>query len=311
MRYLMVSVCAATLVIPLGFAPVFAQTAAKRSPEEMRALYDAHKGDFDYLLGDWEFTAESKEYGTFHGVWSAVRLEKGQILDEYRVTGDNGETFYVTTTVRNYDAALDRWELVSLDSTNGLQDVGTGRRTGDEMQIEQRFGVTTDKPSVWKIRYFNIRPDRFSWSADRSTDGGRTWVSKHQTIEARRIGERRSMAPLTSAKRSTETPGKASDPITGKWGSDGVTFLELTLEANNAISGTAIWRQGPSEATRGPIKSGTFDPKTGAVRLEGEAKRPDTGATAKYVIEGKLEKDTLAGTFTFDERKGEFAFTRQ
>ena len=42
-----------------------------------------------------------------------------------------------------------------------------------------------------------------------------------------------------------------------------------------------------------------------------EAKRPDTGATASYVIEGKLEKDTLAGTFTFDDRKGNFSFTRK
>ena len=72
-------------------------------------MIETHQGDFDYLLGDWEFTAESREYGKFHGLWSAVRLEKGQILDEYRVVGDNGETYYVTTTLRNYNAVLDQW----------------------------------------------------------------------------------------------------------------------------------------------------------------------------------------------------------
>ena len=71
--------------------------------------------DFDYLLGDWEFSAVSKQWGKFNGLWSAVRLETGQILDEYRVLGDKGETMYVTSTLRNYNKALDRWELVGLN----------------------------------------------------------------------------------------------------------------------------------------------------------------------------------------------------
>ncbi|PYR94371.1 MAG: hypothetical protein DMF84_06050 [Acidobacteria bacterium] len=311
MHYVSVAVCAGILVASVASAPVSAQTTVKRSPEEMRASYDAHKGDFDYLLGDWEFTAESKEYGKFRGLWSAVRLEGGQILDEYRVLGDNGDTMYMTTSLRNYNRALDRWELVGLDAGNGIQDIGTGRRVGSEMQIEQKFGVTTDKPSLWKIRYYDIAPDRFFWSADRSTDGGKTWVSKHQTIEARRIGPPRSFGALATGKKSTQSTPQAADPISGNWGSDDQTFLELKLDANNAVSGTAIWRDGSSQETRGPIKTGTFNPRTGAIRLEGEAKRPDTGATASYVIEGKLEKDTLAGTFTFDDRKGNFSFTRK
>src|SRR3982751_3993629 len=95
-----------------------------------------HRNDFDYLLGDWEFTAVSKQWGKFNGLWSAVRLDTGQILDEYRVLGDKGETMYVTSTLRNYNKALDRWELVGLDEGNGLHDVGTARRTGDEVHLE-------------------------------------------------------------------------------------------------------------------------------------------------------------------------------
>ena len=314
MRHAVLAVCAGTMLAFLASAPVSAQTTAKRSPEEMRASYDAHKGDFDYLLGDWEFTADSKQYGKFRGLWSAVRLDGGQIVDEYRIVDDKGDTMYMTTSLRGYNSALDRWELVSFDAGNGLQDRGTGRRVGDEMHIEQTFGVTTGKPSLWKIRYYDIRPDRFSWSADRSTDGGKTWVAKHQTIEARRVGPARSLGAIARGKTTTQTasePAQPADPITGTWGSDGTTFLELKLEANNAVSGTAIWRDGPSRQSRAPIKTGTFDPKTGAVRLEGEAQRPDTGATANYVIEGTLDKDTLAGTFTFDDRKGNFSFIRK
>jgi hypothetical protein len=173
----------------------------QRTPEQIQASYEAHKGDFDYLLGDWAFTAESKEHGKFGGYWSAVRLEEGQILDEYRVVGDKGETYYVTSSLRNYNKVLDRWELIGADAGGGLQDVGTGRRVGGEVHIEQKFGVASGTPSTWRIRYYNIKPDSFSWSADRSTDGGKTWVNSFQTIEARRIGPARSLGALAPAKK--------------------------------------------------------------------------------------------------------------
>jgi hypothetical protein len=194
--------CAGTLIVLLAATtpPSAAQTIPKRTPEQIQASYEAHKGDFDYLLGDWEFTAESKEHGKFRGYWSAVRLDEGQLLDEYRVVGDSGETYYVTTTLRNYNSVLDRWELVGADAGTGLQDMGTAHRVGAEIHIEQSFGVMSQKPSLWKIRYYNIRRDGFSWTADRSVDGGKTWEAKHQTIEARRIGARRSLGPLAPAK---------------------------------------------------------------------------------------------------------------
>jgi hypothetical protein len=171
----------------------------KRTPEQIEASFAAHKREFDYLLGDWEFTAVSKQWGPMRGYWSAVRLDEGQILDEYRIVGDSGETYYVTTTLRNYNGGAERWELVGADAGRGLLDFGTGRRVGNEMHIEQTFGVAGGDASVWRIRYSNIQPDRFSWTADRSTDGGKTWVKDFQTIEARRIGPARSIGALALA----------------------------------------------------------------------------------------------------------------
>jgi hypothetical protein len=195
----------AGMLAAVATPPTSAQTAPKRTPEQIKASYDTHKGDFDYLLGDWEFTAESKEFGKFRGYWSAVRLNDGQILDEYRVVGDKGQTFYVTTSLRNYNSVLDRWELIGVDAGGGMQDFGTGRKVGDEMHIEQRFGVAQGNVSTLRIRYYNIRPDGFSWTADRSTDNGKTWVAKHQTIEARRIGPRRELPALAPARNAVET----------------------------------------------------------------------------------------------------------
>jgi hypothetical protein len=177
-----------------------AQTPAKRTAKELQAAYEAHKGDFDYLLGEWEFTTVSKEHGQGKGVWTAVRLSTGQILDEFRIVGDNRETWYVTSTLRSYNAGLDRWELVGMVEGGGLEDVGTGQRVGNEVQIEQRFGVASGNPSILRIRYYNIQPDRFSWTADRSTDGGKTWSKEDQKIEARRVGPSRSLGALAPAR---------------------------------------------------------------------------------------------------------------
>ena len=160
----------------------------------------ATANDFDYLLGDWEFNAVSQQYGKFRGYWSAVKLAEGQILDEYRVVGDKGETFYVTGTVRSYNKHKDRWDLVGMDRDSGLLDVGTGHRSGNEVFIEQTFGASGDKPAILRIHYYNIKADSFSWEADRSTDGGKTWTKKSQTIEARRIGPARKLDQLTKPK---------------------------------------------------------------------------------------------------------------
>lgn len=180
-----------------------ARLRPKQTREQRRAAQEAHKGDFDYLLGDWEFTGIRETPDgprKFRGYWSALRLHDGQVLDEYRVVGDEGETEYVTSTLRNYNAFLDRWELVGASAGSGLLDFGTARKQDDAMLIEQSFGVGSGKPSYWRIRHHDIRAERFSWRADRSTDDCKTWVEGFQTIEARRIGPPRTLPALAPAR---------------------------------------------------------------------------------------------------------------
>ena len=183
--------------------PAEAQNAKPRpTGDELKALYDKHKADFDYLLGDWEFTSESKEYGKGRGFWSAMRIAEGaQIFDEYRVVSDEGETWYASSTIRSYNAVLDQWELISAEQGTGLQNFGTAHRTGDEIHIEQKFGVMGTRPSILRITYYNIKPDSFSWKADRSLDGGKTWGLDDMKIEARRIGPARDLGQLAPFRK--------------------------------------------------------------------------------------------------------------
>ena len=114
-------------VLPLLALPLF---AAEPLPPEQ---------DFDDLLGDWEFTANSKQWGTFHGLWSAVRLAEGQILDEYRIVGDDGKTIYVTTTLRNSSKAKKQWELVGVEAGgSGRRDFSASSRSSDPYAASRR-----------------------------------------------------------------------------------------------------------------------------------------------------------------------------
>jgi hypothetical protein len=185
-------------------AALLAGQTTPKTQQQIKAALDSHQNEFNYLLGDWQFVASSQQFGKMKGVWSAVRLsEGGQILDEFRVVGDNGQTYYSTMTLRAYNPSLDRWELVSLDRRSGLQNIGTAHREGTDMLIEQKFGATTSQPSLWHIRYHDIKADRFSWSADRSDDDGKTWQKDFETIEASRIGPPRTLEPLTNAHKTT------------------------------------------------------------------------------------------------------------
>lgn len=185
------------LTFSAGLRPLYSQKTSRPTTERASALLKERQSDFDYLLGDWEFTADSKVWGKGRGFWSAVRLADGaQILDEYRVVGDDGGTHYASITVRSYNAILGQWELISAEAGTGLHNFGTARLVGSEMHIEQKFGVMSEKPSILRIRYYNIKPDSFSWAGDASFDGGKTWEKNQLQIEARRIGPARALGQL-------------------------------------------------------------------------------------------------------------------
>jgi hypothetical protein len=84
-----------------------------------------------------------------------------------------------------------------MDSQNGLQDFGTAQKVGNEMHIEQRFGVAGHAEHA-AHPLLQIKADSFSWAADRSDDGGKTWTKDAILIEAKSV--RRNAAGLAAIK---------------------------------------------------------------------------------------------------------------
>ena len=47
------------------------------------------------------------------------------------------------------------------------------------------------------------------------------------------------------------------------------------------------------------------------IKMEAEARNPRSGANVKYVIEGKLDGGTMAGSWNHDASKGDFTLSKR
>jgi hypothetical protein len=104
----------------------------------------------------------------------------------------------------------------------------------------------------------------------------------------------------------------AVDPLSGTWigdwgpSPDDRNQVTLELKWNGAkLVGTV--NPGPNAVE---LQKTSFDPKTGAVHFEADTKNR-RGSEIHYVIDGKVDKGTMTGTWSHDNRKGDFKITKK
>ena len=104
------------------------------------------------------------------------------------------------------------------------------------------------------------------------------------------------------------------DPIsgtwTGTWGPSPNDRNDVTLQLKwdgKALTGNITG--GLNVTSPIPLQKSTFDPKTGTVHMEADAS--SRGRTIHYVVDGKVEKGTMTGTWNHDNRKGDFKLTKK
>ena len=108
-------------------------------------------------------------------------------------------------------------------------------------------------------------------------------------------------ALVFTAPLAAQTSGTAADPISGGWGANGQTLLNLKYDGKGGVTGTVMAGRPGNLAD---IKTGTFDPAAGILKLRGDAKHPDTGATMPYSIDGTLANGALSVTYAIGESTG-------
>ena len=104
----------------------------------------------------------------------------------------------------------------------------------------------------------------------------------------------------------------ADDPLSGTWTGDwGPTpthrnqvTVELKWDGKNL---TGNVNPGPNAVE---LKKATFDAKTNAVHFEADAESR-RGGQVHYVIEGKIDGNTMAGTRDHGNLKGDFKITKK
>jgi hypothetical protein len=107
---------------------------------------------------------------------------------------------------------------------------------------------------------------------------------------------------------------QGTDPVsgvwTGDWGPSPGDRNDVTLALKwdgKALTGNVTG--GTNVSSPIPLQKTTFDPKTGAIHMEADAS--SRGRTIHYVIDGKVEKGTMTGTWNHDNRKGDFKLAKK
>lgn len=131
------------------------------------------------------------------------------------------------------------------------------------------------------------------------------WATRrghHEVVEMLKQYEETGALPPESVE-----PEPAADPISGTWTGDmGVNdttrypiTMKLKFDGKSVVSGTVTGPPLPGE-----IKTGTFDPKTGALKLEVDVK--DDGAVVRFVFEGTVVNGTATGRVSDNNQTGNF-----
>ena len=132
----------------------------------------------------------------------------------------------------------------------------------------------------------------------------------------KRVGSFRFIALAACLAVAATASAQFGHPLKGTWlgdlGQNKNNRAHVVLEIEwdgKALAGTI--NPGPSGVK---LQKATVDPETWTVHLEGDGKDP-SGATVRYVIDGKLEnlgayQRFITGTWMEGSKKGDFRVTR-
>jgi len=119
-------------------------------------------------------------------------------------------------------------------------------------------------------------------------------------------------AVLCLAMAAPVAAQEGGDPLSGTWAGD----WGPSAADRNAVTVALKW---DGESLSGQVNPGenavelmecTFDAESGAVHMEANAKSR-SGSEVHYVIDGTVDGDSMTGTWSHDDRKGDFKITRE
>lgn len=252
---------------------------ARRQGAPGALLKQAQQDSIKELEGYWDITIETPQ-GDRRALL-VLEEKAGELIGAIRTAG--GEVRFESVTVDNNEITFVLDLPSSIDASHWLP--GQKRRSIYKGMIERGFmaGVAT---------FDGLSTGR--WSA----------------VPHREVSEK--AAEIEGAIAASGAPRRGTDPLsgtwTGDWGPSAADRNKVTVELKwdgNALKGTV--NPGPNAVA---LQKCTFDPKTGAIHMEADAKNR-RGNDIHYVIDGKVDGNTMTGSWSHDNRNGDFKITRE
>lgn len=177
--------CRVGLVVVILAIGLVLQSGTLAQTASMTVSTEGSEHDFDFLLGNWDFTAESRLPGlppTYTGRWTFERTGNGALVeDDFMAVDELGVRRYLGVTVRAFDATTKRWTTSFVVPPGATWRLGAAWREGNEI-AEGPLDTAIQKT---RARFSDVAKDHFTWTLDQSTDNGKTWVNMVR-VRARR-----------------------------------------------------------------------------------------------------------------------------
>lgn len=188
-------------------------------------------------------------------------------------------------------------------------DHGADLHARDEDICSTPLGWAAKSGKIHMVEFLLRRGARPNLPDDPAWATPLAWATRrghHEVVELLNQYEKTGALPPVSS-----APAPATDPISGSWTGDmGLNdttrypiTMKLKFDGKSAVSGTVTGPPLPGEIT-----TGTFDPRTGALKLEVDVK--DDGAVVRFIFEGTVVDGTASGFVSDNNQTGNFKIKR-
>lgn len=152
-----------------------------------------HAEVFGRLVGGWDLTVEFYDDGgqcidSCPGEWRFGWALDGRIIQDVFTYAPAGVPHSaapgvraIGTSLRSYEPAADRWQVIYLGAVAGVTVVLHGGRYGDGIRLEGAEGDGT----LNRWEFSDITDTTFTWTGRESRDGGATWLLRQRMTATR------------------------------------------------------------------------------------------------------------------------------
>ncbi len=127
--------------------------------------------DFDFWVGEWNAIWYGPDSVRIFGSNSITKTLDGNVIQENFEDPNNN---FLGTSISVYSLADSTWHQAWADNTGGYINL-IGSRDGEKRILTT---IPVDKGNqtiVYRMVFYNIKDNKFTWDWEKSTDGGATW----------------------------------------------------------------------------------------------------------------------------------------